>query len=202
MNRYLRFLLLFAVCLCGVVSAAGQLRYGFRFGGSFAAASIRNAKDYKMCNRSGFSGGFMLEYTLPETGFAADIAALYTRYSTRLEMPGGGKMSFGRNFIEVPLHLKYKFWLPVFSNTVAPVVYTGPSLMIKTDKVKDDSPLTTMRLQPGWDLGIGIDVVNFIQITAGYRFGLGNALKNMTGYEAAIIRTNGWNLSASLLFDF
>ena len=183
-------------------AAEAQFRYGFRFGGFFADATLRNAKDYKMVNRSGFSGGLMIEYTLPDTGFAADLAALYTRYSAKLEMPGGAQMSFGRNFLEFPLHLKYKFWLPVLYKTVAPVVYTGPSLMVKTDRIREDSPYTTMRFQPGWDVGIGIDIINFIQVTAGYRFGLNNALKNMTGYESAVMHANGWNLSVSLLFDF
>lgn len=145
MKKTIRILTLLTLVIVSAAPSIAQLRYGFRFGGSFATPSLRNAKDYKLINRSGFSGGMMLEYTLPETGAAADIAVLFTRYSTRLEMPGGGRMSFGRNFIEVPLHLKYKFWLPAFSNTVAPVVYTGPSLMIKTDRVKDDSHMTTMR---------------------------------------------------------
>ena len=202
MKKTIRILTLLTLVIVSAAPSIAQLRYGFRFGGSFATPSLRNAKDYKLINRSGFSGGMMLEYTLPETGAAADIAVLFTRYSTRLEMPGGGRMSFGRNFIEVPLHLKYKFWLPAFSNTVAPVVYTGPSLMIKTDRVKNDSPMTTMRLQPGWDVGVGIDIINFIQVTAGYRFGLGNAVKSFPERSDAVMLTNGWNLSVSLLFDF
>ncbi len=202
MKETIRILALLTLVIVSAIPSHSQLRYGFRFGGSFATPSLRNAKDYKLINRSGFSGGMMLEYTLPETGAAADIAVLFTRYSTRLEMPGGGRMSFGRNFIEVPLHLKYKFWLPAFSNTVAPVVYTGPSLMIKTDKVKEDSPMTTMRLQLGWDVGVGIDIINFIQLTAGYRFGLGNAVKSFPACNDATLHTNGWIVSVSLLFDF
>lgn len=189
------------VVLCHLPADA-QLRYGIRFGGFMADASMKNAKDFKMVNRSGFTGGLMLEYTVPETSFAIDLAAVYTRYSTKLGMPGGGTMSFGRNFIDFPLHFKYKFWLHPTHDLVAPMVYTGPSLMVKTDRMTADALMTTQRFQPGWDVGLGIDIINFIQITAGYRFGLGNAVKSFKDNGDPTLRTNGWNVSVSLLLDF
>ncbi len=49
---------------------------------------------------------------------------------------------------------------------------------------------------------IELTLINFIQVTAGYRFGLGNAVKSFPDRSDAVMRTNGWNLSVSLLFDF
>ena len=66
---------------------------------------------------------------MPSNGFAVDIAALYTRYNTRLKAPEGRLSSFGRNFIEVPVHFKYKFWLKPVHELAAPFIYAGPSFL-------------------------------------------------------------------------
>ena len=182
------------------LTAEAQLRYGFRFGGSFAKADLSDAPGMSLKNRSGFSGGLMLEWQMEKNGFAPDIAVLYTRYNSRLIDADSRPYSFGRNFIEVPLHLKYKFFLSKTKNLVAPLVYTGPSLLFRLGH-GDATPLSTKAVQPGWDVGIGIDIINFIQLTAGYRFGLGNAVKHCAIPDATL-RTNGWTLSANIIFDF
>lgn len=213
MYKFIIILLLSATSLV----AEAQLRYGFRFGGEFAKADLKNGIGAGLDNRSGFSGGLALEYQFEKCGFAPDIALLYTRYNTRLAMPGSTPRSFGRNFIEVPVHLKWKFWIPQTKNLFAPMIYTGPSLLFRLDHndgiaYPDYSDLPpevitsrsikhfkTDLFQPGWDVGIGFDIINFIQVEAGYRFGLGNALDNSSDMR---LRTNGWNLAATILFDF
>lgn len=186
--------------LLSSLSAAAQLRYGFRLGGSFAKASLSDASGMSMKNGSGFSGGLLLEYQMESCGFAPDIAVLYTRYSSRLMDEVSGPAKIGRNFIEVPLHLKYKFYLSSTNNLVAPMVYTGPSLLFRLGKANPEQ-IQTKSMQPGWDLGIGLDIINFIQLSAGYRFGLGNAL-SQNAVPGACLHTNGWNVSANIIFDF
>ena len=189
------------MALCTTLKAGAQLRYGFRFSGEFASASLKGADGYAVDNKSGFSGGLALEYQMPSNGFAVDIAALYTRYNTRLKAPEGRLSSFGRNFIEVPVHFKYKFWLKPVHELAAPFIYAGPSFLFRLDH--DGSiPLATDRVQPGWDGGIGVDIVNFIQISGGYRFGLGNAVNSWALQQEPVLRTNGWNVAAAILFDF
>lgn len=183
------------------MSADAQLRYGFRFGGEFASASLKDAGSYFMRNRSGFSGGLDFEYQMPRCGFAPDIAVLYTRYNTQLESTETGQHNSGRDFIEVPLHLKYKFWLKSMKELFAPMVYTGPSVMFRVGD-GDSDVLKSKRVQAGWDVGVGFDIVNFIQISGGYRFGLGNAVDSFAGYPEATMRSNGWHVAATILFDF
>ena len=192
-------LLLMAVLLLSL-PASSQLRYGFRLGGSFAKASLGDAPGMSMKNGSGFSGGLLLEYQMESNGFAPDIAVLYTRYSSRLIDEVSGPAKLGRNFIEVPLHLKYKFYLSSTNNLVAPMVYTGPSLLVRLGKGNPEQ-ISTKSVQPGWDLGIGLDIINFIQLSAGYRFGLGNAVSS-SAVPGACLHTNGWNISANIIFDF
>lgn len=193
-------LLLLMAILLSSLSASSQLRYGFRLGGAFAKASIVNAPGMSMKNGSGFSGGVLLEYQMESCGFAPDIAVLYTRYSSKLMDEVSGPAKIGRNFIEVPLHLKYKFYLSSTNNLVAPMVYTGPTLLCRLGKANPEQ-MHTKAVQPGWDLGIGLDIINFIQLSAGYRFGLDNTL-SQNAVPGACLHTNGWNVSANIIFDF
>ena len=154
--------------LLSSLSASSQLRYGFRLGGSIAKASLSDAPGMSMKNGSGFSSGLLLEYQMESCGFAPDIAVLYTRYSSRLIDEVSGPAKLGRDFIEVPLHLKYKFYLSSTNNLVAPMVYTGPSILCRLGKSNPEQ-MSTKSIQPGWDVGFGLDIINFIQLSAGYR---------------------------------
>lgn len=199
MKRNYCFLILLIV-LVSSLPASSQLRYGFRLGGDFAKASLSDAPGMSMKNGSGFSGGLLLEYQFENNGFAPDIAVLYTRYSSKLMDEVSGPAKIGRDFIEVPLHLKYKFFLSATNNLVAPMIYTGPSLLFRLGKGNPEQ-ISTRTVQPGWDLGIGFDIINFIQLSAGYRFGLGNAVSE-SAVPGVCLHTNGWNVSANIIFDF
>lgn len=206
--RHLRILVALIVLMGCTAEAGAQLRYGLRLGGDFAKATLGGdlgAGAY-VDNGSGFSGGLALEYQFRKCGFAPDIAVLYTRYDARLRLSDSGPLDFGRDFIEIPLRLKWKFLLPPTKDLVAAMIYTGPSLLVRCghdDGVSlgaaDQHRFATKRLQPGWDLGVGFDIINFIQLTAGYRFGLGNAASVPHGAE---LRTDGWQVAATMLFDF
>ncbi len=197
----IRFILMCVMLTTTVLTMPAQLRYGFRFGGDIAAARLENAETWSLSNRSGFTGGLVLEYQFPKCGFAPDIAILYARHNTRLQVDDAKPVSFGRNFIDIPLHLKYKFWLPSVSRLMGPMIYTGPTLSLRLDH-NNATPLRTHRSQYGWDVGVGFDIINFIQLTAGYRFALSNSIASSPLYPNASLHPNGWNISATLLFDF
>ncbi len=192
------------ILLCAMAADA-QLRYGFNLGGAFADASLSDAKGYSALNRSGFRGGLALEYQMPRCGVAFDASVLYSRYNSRLRDDATGDIyGFGRNYLELPLNVKYKFWLSAMNRLVAPMIITGPSFMIGLDGRNDQSPLTVKRFQPGWNVGLGVDFANILQLTAGYRFGIGNVaeVKDGAPESGLSLHTSGWHVSAILLFDF
>lgn len=182
-------------------AANAQLRYGFRFGADIAKARLSKAEGFDMDNSGGFTGGLVFEYQLQSCGLAPELAILYTRYNTRLKEYGKKSKAFGRDFIEIPVHLKYKFWMKSLNSLLGPMIYTGPSFAFRVNGTSAES-LTSKRFQPGWDIGVGLDVVNFLQISAGYRFGFGNAIDSWGLNPDATLRTNAWDISATLLFDF
>lgn len=182
--------------VAAAVSASAQLRYGISFGAEIADARLKDDMAATMVNRTGFRGGLTLEYQVPVNGLAFDVSLLYTRYNARVHKDEMiSTLPALRNFLEVPVHVKYKFWLPVTNNLVAPMVYTGPSLMVGVG-ARPDAGFRQKRANAGWDAGIGFDAANILQLTAGYRFGMGNAADGVT------MRASGWHVGATLLFDF
>lgn len=213
MNRHIFRSLLAAVMITFMASTAGaQFRYGINAGVSIAKPELSQVFADGgtipiLESGAGFRGGLTLEYQLPTFGLAFDLSVDYLRYNFRLTSERGGVVDdkytdIGRNFIEVPLNIKYKFWLGRFHNLVAPMVMTGPSFMINLDKQPDNARLTQKRFQPGWNVGLGLDIINFIQLNAGYRFAFGNAVDHSFNMGDPKLRNKGWYVSATFLFDF
>lgn len=199
--RRFHFILLSLIILMPAIPASAQFRYGFRFGANMADARLSHAPGYSIENKSGFSGGIIFEYQMPTSGLAFDAGLMYKFYNVKIQEDGTQAMSMGRNHLEVPVHVKYKFWISKFHDLFGPLVYTGPSLVFRVDDNQMHG-INAKGVQPGWDVGIGFDVINFLQITGGYHFALGNALGSVEGAPDAKLRTNGWNVSLALLFDF
>lgn len=207
MKRNIFRSLLAAVMITSIASSVNaQFRYGINAGVSIAKPDLSGTVGTGAVIESGagFRGGLTLEYQVPTLGLAFDASVDYLRYNLRLANERGASdyTDIGRNFIEVPLNIKYKFWLGNFHNLVAPMVMTGPSFMFNLDKQPENAPLTQKRFQPGWNIGLGFDIINFIQLNAGYRFAFGNAIKHSDLMGSAKLRNKGWYVSATLLFDF
>lgn len=207
MKRNIFRSLLAAVMITSIASSVNaQFRYGINAGVSIAKPDLSGTVGTGAVIESGagFRGGLTLEYQVPTLGLAFDASIDYLRYNLRLANERGASdyTDIGRNFIEVPLNIKYKFWLGNFHNLVAPMVMTGPSFMFNLDKQPENAPLTQKRFQPGWNVGLGFDIINFIQLNAGYRFAFGNAIKHSDLMGSAKLRNKGWYVSATLLFDF
>lgn len=170
--------------LCALVAAVGaqsQMKYGLLVGGEFT----RPTGSLKADGGNGFVGGLQLEYNLPATGLAFGTAVTYQRRTISDALKPGG------DFLTVPITAKYKFPLRVFKELAGPFVLTGPDFAWRLG----DGYGKTFHL--GWNAGVGFDIINFIQLSAGYRFGLNNISPT-----PGSVRDSGWFINASLLFDF
>lgn len=176
------------VALMGVGAANAQFKFGVKAGVNVNHMSTSLGKIKEGNNQAGWTAGLMTEFQVPVVGLCLDLSLMYARlYDTA-----------DKNFIQVPLNVKYKFQIPVVASFFAPYIFTGPSFDFKLGKKTD---LKTF--QPVWNLGIGIQLIKHLQIQAGYGFGLTNIMKSVDlpdGYDVGKWHNNYWTITAAYLF--
>ncbi len=194
-TKIVLFTLLLA--LCTGLSAQAKFGWGVKAGANVDKMSF--SKDIlNTHNRCGITAGLTAEYIAPVLGLGADLSLMYTYMTTSV----AGEDVNG-NFIEIPLHLKYKIGIPAISSILSPYVFTGPNLAVKLDKKAFGR---TRDCQWGWDLGIGLELIRHLQIGAGYTFGMNNIDKikmfdsvgNVT--KDVKVKNNYWTITAAWMF--
>ena len=199
--KYLILVALMAIFVS--VPASAEFRFGVKAGLNINKLHLSNFGDnVSSDNRCGFTAGVMTEFTVPIIGIGADLSLMYTHMNERIN-DAGDKGSINKNFLEIPLNLKYKFNIPVVASIIKPMVYTGPTLALKLDKSAIDD-LKTKTAQWGWNLGIGVELIKHLQISGGYTFGINNFEKK-TGLVDEVIKdvklkNNYWTVTAAWLF--
>lgn len=183
------------VAVLSCISAEAQLRYGFNLGGEFSSPYSGGGDGSPAVEGgSGFTGGLQLEYQVPTNGVAFGVSLMYARRNVWLSPafdPSQGPVNsckYGGDFLVLPLELKYKFPLSLTKDLVSPYLLTGPDFALRMNKAEGKN------FHFGWDVGAGIDLINVLQISGGYRFGvndIGNGIKD-----------SGAFLNVGLLFDF
>lgn len=199
--KYLILVALMAIFVS--VPASAEFRFGVKAGLNINKLHLSNFGDnVSSDNRCGFTAGVMTEFTVPIIGIGADLSLMYTHMNERIN-DAGDKGSINKNFLEIPLNLKYKFNIPVVASIIKPMVYTGPTLALKLDKSAIDD-LKTKTAQWGWNLGIGVELIKHLQISGSYTFGINNIVKK-TGLVDEVIKdvklkNNYWTVTAAWLF--
>lgn len=154
-------------------------------------------------NRAGFTGGLMVEFNVPVIGLSFDISTMYVHRSSALvNETDGSTTKWSRNYIDIPLNLKYKISLPGVSHLIAPMVYTGPSFAFLTgEKVQDVYRNRTFDFS--WNFGFGLQIIEHIQVRASYGLGLTKTAKAV-GFLPQGHSIEGknryWTVTAAYLF--
>lgn len=176
------------IAVMGIGAANAQFKFGVKAGVNVNHLSTNMEKIKEGNNQAGWTAGLMTEFQVPVVGLCLDLSVMYARlYDTA-----------DKNFLQVPLNLKYKFQLPVVSSFLAPYIFTGPSFDFKLGKKTD---LKTF--QPVWNVGLGLQLVKHLQIGASYGFGLTNIVKHANipdGYTPVKLHNNYWTITAAYLF--
>lgn len=190
------------VALCSCFQANAGIRFGVKAGLNVDKMHL-SEEVFDGDNRCGWTGGVMTEFTVPIIGIGMDLSLMYTRMNSESSVVDENS----KNFLEIPLNLKYKLNLPAVNNLVAPLIYTGPTLALKLGS-NDNSFLTTKTAQWGWNVGIGVELIKHLQICGGYTFGINNIVKTVNkvgdldlGVEDNVkIKNNYWTITAAWLF--
>ena len=218
MKSIKRIIAVVIACVAIAVPASAQLSFGIK-----AGAKINDLKFNKevldVSNRAGFTGGLMVEYTLPVLGLGVDASLMYVYTPANGEYPkieGIGDIAdidFSSSYLEIPINIKYKLSLPALGNVVTPYAFTGPSFsfLLNTSDLTDglSKYFERNRVDIAWNLGVGVELFNHLQIGASYGWGMNKLLNTVDGYSGILGenvkylgegKKNCWTVTAAYLF--
>lgn len=193
-----------ALALAVVMPAMAQFKIGPRVGVNVNSLHFNEATFNKE-NRAGFTGGIMAEFTVPVIGIGADLSVMYVKRSSEWmeSQSNTSSQTLQSDYIEIPLNVKYKLSLPLVSKILTPYVFTGPSFAFLTSK-KIINDITNKKTDLAWNFGVGIQIVQHLQIGASYGLGLNKAVeftKLVDTKPAGIEGKNRyWTITAAWLF--
>lgn len=144
-------------------------------------------------NSTGWEAGIMAEANIPIIGLGVDLSLMYARMNNEVGS------DVGKNFLMIPLNLKYKFNLPVVSHYLVPYIFTGPDFLFKLDKNVMNS-IKTKTCQVAWQVGLGVELIQHLQIGASYGFGINNIADKWVNATDLNVKNNYWTVTAAWLF--
>lgn len=181
--------------------ASADFRFGIKAGLNFNNMDIKDVQTSVTDpgNRTGWQAGVMAEFTIPIVNIGADVSLMYSRQNLDKMLVNNETVYNNKDFLDIPVNLKWKIGLPVVGKIISPIIYTGPDFLIALNKntLKD---IETKKCQVGWNVGIGLELVRHLQITAGYCFGLNSVAKYVVDAQDLTVKKNFWSVSAAYLF--
>lgn len=177
--------------------ASADFRWGIKAGLNFSNLNLKNigGSVTDPGNRTGWQAGLMAEFTIPIVNIGADASLMYMRQNL-----DNNPAYSNKDFIDLPINLKWKIGLPVVGKIISPIIYTGPDFLFALNK-NTINDFKSKTCDVGWNLGIGLQLVNHLQITGGYCFGLNGVAKYVgLNPQDQKVKKNYWSVSAAYLF--
>lgn len=198
-----RLFLLALTVLAVSVTAAAQLRFGVRGGlGINDMKFDQNVLDNK--NYLGYSVGVAAEFQVPVIGIAVEGAALYTHRTSELRGEGDQGIDYKRNYIEVPVHAKYKLTLPVVDRIVVPFIHLGPNFAFLTNSDDEGHAFKDKKMAVSLDVGGGVEIVRKLQLAVNYGLGMSKAFEYVGVDQEQTSNIKGkdrcWTIMATYFF--
>ena len=213
MNAFKKFLLALTVAILCAGAANAQFKFGIKAGLLVNKISLNNDL-FKSDNSCGWTAGPMVEFTVPIIGLTFDAGLMYARMNNAADVtittdkagiviPVENNV-YGKNFLEIPINLKYKFTIPVLGSIFRPYIFTGPNFAFRLDKAYEDklANLKSRTCQVAWNVGLGFELVKHLQNGASYGFGINNIVDKVSDINTVDIKAknNYWTVSAAYLF--
>ncbi len=200
-----------AVMACSISVNAQIFRWGPRLGVEVNKMSF-NSNVFDSNNRAGFTGGLMAEINVPVIGLGFDLSVMYVHRVNNASTTGTNpddqtlvesSRFKNRDYIEIPLNLKYKIGLPVVGKIITPYVFTGPSFSFLTSKKEISQAFENKSFDVAWNFGIGLQLINHLQVSASYGLGLNNSIKKLSTIAQGTEidgKNKYWTVTAAWLF--
>ncbi len=204
MKTSYKSLLVALVAIFSFGHASADFRWGIKAGLNFNNLDYKNFENSitDPGNRTGWQAGLMAEFTIPIVNIGADLSLLYSRQNLNKVYDETGKEIYtNKDFIDIPLNLKWKIGLPVVGNIISPIIYTGPDFLFALNK-NTISDFKENKCEVGWNVGLGVELLKHLQVQAGYCFGLNSVAEKTIGTDAQDLKVkkNYWSVSAAYLF--
>ncbi|MDE6267245.1 MAG: PorT family protein [Muribaculaceae bacterium] len=191
-----RIILVIAL-VASFATAQAQFRFGVKAGVAINELKF-NENVMNSSNRAGFTGGVMAEFTVPIIGVGCDASVMYARRSFETTTQSVTS-SFSRDYINIPVNLKYKIQVPVISKIVTPFITTGPDFSILVSKKNIEDAWNNKKYDTAWTVGAGVQFVNHVQIAATYGWGLSKSSSSDSNV-ALYGKNRCWTVTAAYLF--
>lgn len=206
-------LLVMAMMLFAGSANAKLFTFGIKAGANFNRLSFSKeiVKDINKANSTGWEAGVMVQCNIPIVGLGADLSLMYARMNNNGSIYDNNTNELvydaGKNFLMLPLNIKYKFTLPVVGNYIAPYLFTGPNFLFNLDK-NTLQYIKNKTCQVAWNVGLGLEFFNHLQVGASYNFGLGKigdkVVNSVVGTNQTnmdyTVKNNYWMVTAAYLF--
>lgn len=152
-------------------------------------------------NQTGWTAGLMGEFTVPVIGISADLSAMYVRRNTKF-LADNDFSKDNRDYIELPLNLRYNFSFPVISRVLVPYLGIGPSVSFLTSRRHIEGALKNKSVDWALNFGIGLRLFSHLDLNARYGLGLTKAVNAINDASAAGIegKNRYWTITAAYLF--
>lgn len=194
------FLVAAVAIFASALPAEAQFKFGLKAG--VAVNGIHFDEDmFKSDNCAGFTGGAMIEFTVPVLGLGLDASVMYVRRNSEW-LENNQITTDNRSYIDIPVNLKWKINIPLINAIARPYLTTGPSFSFLTSKKAVEDAYKNSSFDTAWNFGLGVELFKKVQVGANYGIGLTKALKaiDVTGTGAVEGRNKYWTITAAYLF--
>ncbi len=196
-----KLLIALVVAVASVMPATAQFHFGLKAGVAINDLSF-NKDALSSDNQAGFTGGVMVEFTVPIVNLGFDASVLYANRAVSLPtVDNAGATTYdkqNRSYIDIPINFKWKIGLPVVGKFVSPFLTTGPdfSFLLSSENLKN--AWESRKFDFAWNVGFGVELLGHAQIAASYGFGI---TKSVSG-DASMYdgKNRAWTITLAYLF--
>ena len=169
--KFIKRLALAVIAVIAVAPvASAQFSIGPRLG--INVNSLHFSKDlFESDNRAGFTGGLQAEFMIPAVGFGFDASLMYVRRTAEVDHE-----KVGKDYLEIPVNLKYKFGIPLVGSILKPYIFTGPSFAFLTSRKAIGEFVHSRSSSVAWNFGFGLEFFRHLQVGASYGLGLSKTI--------------------------
>ena len=197
------------VLLATITVAQAQVKFGVK--GGLNLTNMKLSKDVvDKSNQAGFFFGPTVKFSIPVVGLGLDAAALYDQRSAKLDGESVKQQS-----IQIPINLRYGVGLGSLASIN---FFAGPQFGFNVGDKTFESLNNVKQTATNWTLkssnlsanvGLGLMLLNHLQIAANYNFALGktgdyNVISTTLSTAEKVItgktKANSWQLSATYFF--